>query len=118
MPTVVPAEREQATPRAAIPGGLVVPMILGEEETMDQSTGYAVAILRKGQDAQRLTTENGGELRTIVYDVIRSEGSEINGADHAGLTQLIGQARSMADLHGFAALKFGEASITIRPGGA
>lgn len=79
---------------------------------------YRIAIVRKGQPADRHTCTTPGELRDIVYDVIRAEGSEIGDDDHSGLIALIGNARSMADIEGFAALEFGSAAITIRPGPA
>lgn len=76
---------------------------------------YRIAIVRKGQPADRRTCTTGGELRDIVWEVIRSEGSVITDADHAGLMKLVGNARDMADIEGFAALEFGGAAITIRP---
>ncbi|NUR04245.1 MAG: hypothetical protein HOY79_49415 [Streptomyces sp.] len=75
---------------------------------------YRVTIIRKGQPADRRTATTGGDLRNIVYDVIRAEGSEITDSDHSGLIRLIGNARSMADVDGFAALEFGDTAITIR----
>jgi hypothetical protein len=79
---------------------------------------YRIAIIRKDQPADRHTCTTPGELRDIVWEVIRSEGSIITDADHAGLMKLIGGARDMADIEGFAALEFGNAAITIRPGPA
>lgn len=76
---------------------------------------YNVAIVRKGQPADRRTCSNGAELRDVVYEVIRSEGSTITDDDHTGLITLTGEARDMADTRGFAALQFGAAAITIRP---
>jgi hypothetical protein len=76
---------------------------------------YRIAIVRKGQPADLRTASTGGELRDVVYDMIRTEGSTISDADHSGLIALIGDARSLADTEGFAALKFGTAAVTIRP---
>lgn len=76
---------------------------------------YRIAIVRKGQPADRRTCTTPGELRDIVWETIRAEGSTITDADHAGLTELIGSARDMADVEGFAALEFGAAAIVIRP---
>lgn len=79
---------------------------------------YRIAIVRKGQTADHRTCQSPGELRDAVYEVIRAEGSKITDDDHSGLIALIGDARSMADIEGFAALEFGAAAITIRPGPA
>jgi hypothetical protein len=76
---------------------------------------YSIAIVRKGQPADRRICKTGGDLRDVVYEVIRSEGSEITDGDHSGLIRLIGNARSMADTEGFSALEFGSAAIAIRP---
>lgn len=76
---------------------------------------YRIAIVRKGQPADRRKSTGGGDLRDIVWEVIRAEGSTITDADHAGLMNLIGNAQNMADNEGFAALEFGSAAITIRP---
>lgn len=76
---------------------------------------YRTAIIQPGQPTTFKICADGGELRSAVYDLIRSQGSVIGDDDHAGLIHLIGNARSMADIHGFAALKFGAASITMRP---
>ncbi|MCX4792554.1 hypothetical protein OG369_43035 [Streptomyces sp. NBC_01221] len=80
-----------------------------------ESLMYRIAIVRKGQPADRRTAAGPGELRDVVYGVIRAEGSTITDADHSGLIELIGSARDMADIEGFAGLEFGAASITIRP---
>lgn len=77
---------------------------------------YRIAIVRKGQPTDRRTCTTPGELRDIVWKVIRAEGSVITDADHAGLMKLVGNARDQADIEGFAALEFGSAGITIRPG--
>jgi hypothetical protein len=77
---------------------------------------YRIAIVRKGQPADRRTCDGRGELRDIVWEVIRAQGSTITDADHAPLMQLIGNARNLADNEGFAALEFGTTGITIRPG--
>jgi len=79
---------------------------------------YRIAIVRKGQPTDRRTCTSSGELRDIVWEVIRAEGSVITDADHAGLIALVGTARDQADIEGFAALEFGNAAITIRPGPA
>lgn len=76
---------------------------------------YRIAIVRKGQDADRRTCASTGELRDVVWEVIRSEGGTITEADHSGLIALVGSARDQADVDGFAALEFGRAAITIRP---
>ncbi|MFE9491453.1 hypothetical protein ACFYNF_34290 [Streptomyces sp. NPDC006641] len=76
---------------------------------------YRIAVVRKGQPTDRRTAAGPGQLRDVVYGVIRAEGSVITDADHSGLIELIGNARDMADIEGFAALTFGTASITIRP---
>jgi hypothetical protein len=80
---------------------------------------YRIAICRKGQpNPDRRTCATGGELRDIVWEVIRAEGGAISDDDNAGLIKLVGNARDMADIEGFAALEFGDAAITIRPGPA
>ncbi|WP_405888855.1 hypothetical protein OG762_36890 [Streptomyces sp. NBC_01136] len=76
---------------------------------------YRIAIVRKGQPADRRTCTTPGELRDIVWEVVRAEGSTITDADHAPLMELTANARNMADNEGFAALEFGAAAITIRP---
>lgn len=76
---------------------------------------YRVAIVRKGQPAERHTATTGGDLRTIVYDLIRSQGGTIGDGDHTGLIAMVGHARSMAHIDGFAALEFGDTAVTIRP---
>lgn len=76
---------------------------------------YRIAIVRPGQPAERRTATTGGDLRDAVYDLLRSQGGTIADNDHSGLIALIGDARSTADIHGFAALEFGDAAITIRP---
>lgn len=76
---------------------------------------YRIAIVRKGQPAEPRVCTTGGELRDAVYELIRSQGSTISDGDHAGLIKMIGAARSMADIEGFAALKFGSAALAIRP---
>ncbi|MDK0525066.1 hypothetical protein [Streptomyces sp. ML-6] len=76
---------------------------------------YRIAIVRKGRPTDRHTAGGPGELRDVVYGVIRAEGSVITDADHSGLIELIGNARDMADIEGFAALTFGAATVTIRP---
>ncbi|WP_405883641.1 hypothetical protein OG747_36670 [Streptomyces sp. NBC_01384] len=79
---------------------------------------YRIAIVRKGQPADRRTCTTLGELRDIVWEVVRAEGSVITDADHGPLMELTANARNMADNEGFAALEFGGAAITIRPGPA
>ena len=76
---------------------------------------YRIAIVRKGQPTDRRTAVISGELRTVIYGVIRAEGSTIGDSDHSGLIEMIGHARDMADIEGFAALTLGTASVTIRP---
>jgi hypothetical protein len=80
---------------------------------------YRIAIVRKGQPADiRTCGDRIGELLDIVFETIRAEGSTIADADHTPLTFLAADARAMADNDGFAALEFGNAAITIRPGPA
>jgi hypothetical protein len=79
---------------------------------------YRIAIVRKGQPTDRRTAIAGSDLRDIVWEVIRAEGSVITDADHGPLIEMVGAARSQADIEGFAALEFGGAAITIRPGPA
>jgi hypothetical protein len=76
---------------------------------------YRIAIVRKGQPADRRICDGRGELRDIVWEVIRAEGATITDADHAPLMELAANARNLADNEGFAALEFGSAAITIRP---
>jgi hypothetical protein len=76
---------------------------------------YRIAIIRTDQPIERRTCTTGGDLRDAVYGLIRAEGVEIADSDHAGLIAMVGDARSMADIEGFAALEFGDAAITIRP---
>lgn len=76
---------------------------------------YRIAIVRKGQPADRRTCDGRGELRDIVWEVIQTEGSTISDADHAPLMAMVAAARDQADNEGFAALEFGAAAITIRP---
>ena len=87
----------------------------GTTPTRSQPAMYRVAIVREGRPIERRTCASGGELRDTVYELIRSQGGEIADGDHSGLIALVGDARSMADIEGFAALEFGTASITIRP---
>ncbi|MFB7763673.1 hypothetical protein [Streptomyces xiamenensis] len=75
---------------------------------------YRIAIVRKGQLAERRIC-TGDELQEVVYALIRSQGSTIGDGDHAGLSRVIGAARSLADGEGFAALEFGSGAVTIRP---
>jgi hypothetical protein len=79
---------------------------------------YRIAIIRNDQPTDRRTCTGPGELRDIVWETIRAEGGTITDADHAGLMKLVGTARDQADVEGFAALEFGDAAITIRPGPA
>lgn len=79
---------------------------------------YRIAIVPKGKPAERHTITSGDELLDAVYDLIRSQGSTIADSDHAGLIAVVSNACSMADIEGFAALEFGTATITIRPGAA
>ncbi|MEU6016911.1 hypothetical protein ABZ826_23535 [Streptomyces sp. NPDC047515] len=76
---------------------------------------YRVAIVRKGQPADRRTCASSKELRTVVFDLIRAEGRTITDADHSTLIRMVGDARDLADIKGFAALEIGAASLTIRP---
>ncbi|MEC4016046.1 hypothetical protein [Streptomyces sp. H27-D2] len=76
---------------------------------------YTVAIVRKGQPIERHACTTGGDLRTVVFDLIRSQGGTIGDADYSGLIAMVGRARSMADIEGFAALEFGTAAAIIRP---
>lgn len=80
------------------------------------TAGYRIALVRKGQPIERTTCTDETELRDAVYDMVRTEGSKISNSDHTHLTALIGQARQAADADGFAALEFGTAALTIRPG--
>ncbi|WP_030777174.1 hypothetical protein [Streptomyces sp. NRRL S-920] len=75
---------------------------------------YRIAICRKGQAPDLRAATGAGDLRDVVYEVIRAEGTEIKDTDHAGLVALIGSARAMVDADGFAGLTFGAAAIAIR----
>lgn len=76
---------------------------------------YTVAVKHPGKPLDRRTCTTGGELRDAAYELIRSQGSVITDADHSGLIALVGEARSTADIEGFAALIFGDAWMTIKP---
>jgi hypothetical protein len=76
---------------------------------------YTVAIKHPDKPLDRRTCTTGGDLRNAAYELIRSQGTVIADADHSGLIALIGDARSTAELEGFAALTFGDAWMTIRP---
>jgi hypothetical protein len=76
---------------------------------------YRIAIIRKGQPADRRTCDGRGELRDIVWETIRAEGGTITDDGHGTLMELTADARNRADNDGFAAIDFGTAAITIRP---
>lgn len=76
---------------------------------------YTVTVIRKDQEPQRTPCVTGGDLRNAIYPVVRAEWGDISDGYHRGLITAISDARSMADIEGFAALEFGTAAITIRP---
>lgn len=77
---------------------------------------YRIAIVRKGQPADRRTCDGRGQLRDIVDEVIRAEGGTIADADRVAIDWMAADALAMADNEGFAALDLGAAAITIRTG--
>jgi hypothetical protein len=77
---------------------------------------YRIAIVCKNQPADRRTASTGRELRDIVWETLQAEGHLV--ADYGTFTDMVADARRMADIEGFAALEFGSAGITIRPGPA
>jgi len=74
-----------------------------------------IAIVRKGQPADRRTCANGADLLDVIHEVIRAEGSEAPAADTPGTVRLLADIRRMVDTEGFAALEFGATALTIRP---
>ncbi|MFI7293976.1 hypothetical protein [Streptomyces sp. NPDC050121] len=79
---------------------------------------YRIAIVRKGQPADRRTCTTLGELQEVVREVIRADGGTITDADDTALAWMARDAYTMAADEGFAAIELGAASITIRPGPA
>ncbi|HEY6117126.1 MAG TPA: hypothetical protein VI172_14335 [Candidatus Dormibacteraeota bacterium] len=77
---------------------------------------YRIAIVRKGQPADRRTASTGRELRDIAWETLHAEGHPVT--DYGTFTDMVADARRMADTDGFAALEFGAAAITIRPASA
>jgi hypothetical protein len=75
---------------------------------------YRIAIIRKGQPANRQTC-NGDGLKDAVYGLLSAENATITDADRLGIDGLLAAARAMADEDGFAALEFCDAKMTIRP---
>lgn len=55
---------------------------------------YRIAIVRKGQPADRRICQTGGDLRDVVYEVIRAEGSEISNSDRPLIDRLLSEDRS------------------------
>lgn len=75
---------------------------------------YALALVTPDLLTVRRTAETGGEIRTAVWDLIRSRGVEIKDEHHRELMIQAGAARDLADMEGFAALVFdGIGALTI-----
>lgn len=75
---------------------------------------YALALVTPDLPTERRTAATGGEIRTAVWDLIRSRGVEIKDEQQYDLMVQAGAARDLADMEGFAALVFnGIGALTI-----
>jgi hypothetical protein len=75
---------------------------------------YALALITPDQPTERRTATTGGEIRTAVWDLLRSRGVEIKDEHHSDLMYQAGAARDKADVEGFAALVFeGVGALTL-----
>lgn len=75
---------------------------------------YSLALVTPNQRTERRRAETGGEIRTAVWDLLRSRGFEVKDEHHAELMSQAGAARDLADIDGFAVLVFeGIGALTV-----
>ncbi|MEW2402102.1 hypothetical protein [Streptomyces sp. NPDC046862] len=75
---------------------------------------HRIAIVRKGQQPER-RIGNAQDIEDAVYEVLSTEKAATTENDLVAIRGLIGQAVAMCETEGFAALKFGNSAVTIRP---
>lgn len=75
---------------------------------------HRIAIVRKGQQTERRICDAQG-IEAAVYEVLRTEKAASTEADLVAIRGLIAEAVSLCETQGFAALKFGNSAVTIRP---
>lgn len=79
---------------------------------------YRITLVRPGQPAERrfsTTGQGGGAIRTALWDLLRSTGTEIHDEDHSELIRAAGDLRNMAITEGFGALEVDDGTaLTVR----
>lgn len=75
---------------------------------------YRIAIVRKGQQTERRIGDAQG-IEDAVYEVLRTEKAAGTETDLVAIRGLIAEAMSLCEAECFAALKFGNSAVTIRP---